>query len=299
VNGVLVLLVSSVSIFTLNANREHFSLLYNSHYQRIVADAGLHPNRPKLVDSHHEITEYYQIRYKPRLELEWCDSFENEIKFRNFIKVQVAKNESIYFGAWSKTNPNYTSIIKEYYPNEIVKNYLGGSTHLFHQSGESTDMVLSDLNFVETELLNWTNINEFKVVHNERHYYTLDSTNEWSPTFKAKLKDIATHKSNVIRASVRVKPIDGISDMSLVAVIEENGETKHWSNVEFSRFVEYPNDQWQVVHQGINLSDVSFGDEATITFFVWNKGKRKILLDDFEILRVEGNTYKYGLRDEF
>ena len=161
------------------------------------------------------------------------------------------------------------------------------------------DVVITDLDFAETALPNWTNVAEGKVVHNERHYYTLDSANEWSPTFKIKLRDVISHQNNTIRASVRVKPINGISDVSLVAVIEGNSEIKHWSNVEFNRFVEYPSDQWQVVHQSINLSDVMCGDDATIAFFVWNKGKQKVLLDDFEILRVDGNKYKYGLRDEF
>jgi len=72
-NGVLVLLIASVSIFTLAFNRKHFSLLYNSHYEQIVADAALHPTIPKLVDSHHEITEYYEARYKPMNEFQWCE----------------------------------------------------------------------------------------------------------------------------------------------------------------------------------------------------------------------------------
>lgn len=301
INFTLVIVIALVSIFTLNVKRQHFRLLYNSHYQHIVSDIGVARRlnaHPFIIDSHHKISQYYQDKEEYPAKYVWCDLFENELEFRAYIRSQADLSTSIYFGAWSSTNPNYESIIKEYYPNETwVRNYLGGSTHIFSQ-GTASDSLFSRLNFKEKEQVHWNNIDRKRIIL-EENSYLLDSLSEWSPTYKIRLGDIVTHKNNTVRASVRIKPISGIQGVSLVAIVEENGKTKHWSNVELSRFVETDKEQWQVVHQGINLSDVAAGPGAIITFFVWNQGKEKLYIKDFEIRRVEGNKVKYGLRDDF
>ena len=305
VNAILVGVILAVSGFTLIKDRLHFSLLHSSHYEHIVVDTRIADQQDstlKLIDSHRKITAYYSVKNEVNLEnVVWLDSLGTEREFRVFIQEQAEKYKHIYLGAWASINPNYVHIIKEYFPYVLFQNdYVGGSTSLFTKEHKPAFSArVSRLDLTQEATPEWSNIDSSHVFQGLLSGYLMDSTLEWSPVYSSTLSASTVHSNDVLWATVMLKTMNSLDDVSIVAVVEEDGEVVHWSNAELNRFIGNSPQDHEIAYHTLLLNNIACGPSAQVKFFVWNKGKKTFKISEFWINVKQGNRLVYGLTDEF
>ena len=139
-NATLVLVIMVLNISVLVLNRQHFYFVTHSPYEQILKEHDLAQkkyagNVTSLIDSHHEISDYYIKRDNIPTNFSWSDSIGSIYDLGLFLKEQQSKNEYLYFGALTESNPVLVNIIMGYFP-ELVwqKNYSGGTAYLFSRA---------------------------------------------------------------------------------------------------------------------------------------------------------------------
>lgn len=303
-NLVVVLLILGVGAYSLSIERQHFRLFYNSHYEHIVSDIDevdvAEDQTLFLIDSHKEITDYYRQENEVIDTLMFLQDFTDELSFRSFLESNVEKYNQVYLGAWSSTNANFVPMIMEYFPTIRWQNsYVGGSTILLTKELPDKASSGSSLTFEDDASDGWSSYEVERDTSNENGYYRLDNDVEWSMAYVDTLYHLVDSRYDFIDISVDAKSDSSVQGLSLVVVIEENGITRHWNNVVFSRFMELGDTSWSKVHHSVQLSDVVFGKDAVIKTFVWNSQKEEVSLDNYAVHVRQGNSVVYGLRDDF
>jgi hypothetical protein len=141
------------------------------------------------------------------------------------------------------------------------------------------------------ERKNWVNITHFQ----GEHSYALDSTQEWSPSFTTKLNDIITNKNNFIDITLYALVKDSPKDLLLVCSLDSRGKNIHWGATPFDTF-QPKKDEWVKIHHTLKLADSYLNyPDITLSVYVWNKGRKDLFIDKFEVRTRKGNPIVYGL----
>ena len=126
---------------------------------------------------------------------------------------------------------------------------------------------------------------------------------EWGPTYTNDLNAIINNENNFIHLSIKAKSSENDLDgVILVSSLDLNGENIYWSGTNFKDFqynVESINNEWVKIHHCLKLSDIKL-QHNNIVFkaYIWNKEKKNLLFDDFEIELIDGNPIIYGLNQK-
>ncbi len=309
-NLVLVLGILLINVYTLTEERKHYSLFYNSSFERIVTDyiqaKETNRNVVSVIDSHKKITRYYLEKHDTDSAFTWFDSFSNEAEFISFLREKSKTNDVLYLGAMASVKPNTVPIIRQYFPvMQVQNNYFLGSTYLFSKSGEDKRKYVTRYGFETSPPEGWGSVSNEKILDtrglNETLSYQMDSLTEWSPTFATPLGPVITHENNYIDLSVKVKSRHDISEALLIATVESKDGVVHFSGADFKTFVKAAADStgWYTVFHSLKLSDMNLDfSSVSLKAFVWNKGKNTFLVDDFTIKIRDGNPVVYGLYEK-
>jgi hypothetical protein len=306
-NLYLVIIIFVINIFSLAVNRKHFNLFYNSPYKQLLVDNYYARNNNdsilSIIDSHKRISEFYYPETNIDTNFIWLNSFEIEKNFSDYLKEQSQFTNYLYFGGTSGNNPITVPIIMEYYPTiEWQKNYAGSTSYLFSKKPLLTTNFIEFYDFETKAKEAWTTIDLSKFIDTAsvsgNSSYFIDSTIEWSPTFSKTLKETITNKNNFIDISVKVYMPNGTNEQLLVASIDAKDENIYWGGTSFDRFItdSTQNNAWITIHHSIKFSDMNTQNtDIKLKVFVWNKGKKNFLIDDFKVELREGNPVIYGL----
>lgn len=310
INALLVLTIILINTLSLVFERKHFSIFYKSAYQEILAvQDSLKKSNPdciSIIDTDPRISHYYTK--KLQLDSSYI-AFDNSKPLKDFVKQLKSINTNfLYYGCLSGSNPLLVPVIQESFPNLVwQKNYYGGCAYLFSKTKlKTTSMPIyhSLMNF-EVELPSWSTGNKENWVESfsnqADHYYSMDSLQEWSPTFTINLKEINEDENNFIDISVYSLSEDIPKDVMLVSSLESKGKSIDWRATSFDTFYDSNLIQngWIKVFHTIKLSDIylSFPD-IELKVYVWNKGKQNFFIDDFEIKVRRGNPIIYGVYEK-
>ncbi len=309
-NLVIVLVILFVNGYSLIVERKHYTLFYNSSFERIVTDF-IHAkdnfsNTLTVIDSHKKITRYYLQKYDADSTFTWFDSFGDEAEFIKFLKQKSQTNEYLYFGALSSNKPNTIPIIRQFFPvMETENNYFLGSTYLFSKNGENDRKFISNYDFEGSAPEGWSSVNSEKIVDtkgfHDSYSYLMDSLTEWSPTFSIPAGQVITHENNYIDVSVRAKTDTDVSEILLITTLESEDGVVHFSGADFRSFINQGVDstEWITVYHSLKLADINLDySSLKLNVFVWNKGKNTFLMDNFRIKVRDGNPYVYGLYEK-
>lgn len=233
-------------------------------------------------------------------------SLSNEIGLISFLE-ENSNYSKLYFGCVSSNNPISIPIIQDYYPTiEWQRNYVGGTTYLFSKNRPSIKVnPIEKLDFENGSSKLWSSIDLTKITDSisfsGEKSYMIDKDTEWGPTFSENLNKIILNENNFLDISVKAKAIDCIDDVVLVASLETDDKNIYWGGTDFSRFV-MPNqidNNWITIYHSIKLSDANLNYEnIKLKVYVWNKGKKNFVIDDFEINIRTGNPVIYGLNEK-
>lgn len=308
INLIVVLAILLVNCYSLIDGRKHYEVFYTSVYQQILADYeerdDTQENPLLIIDSNKKITDYYSAKEETKTNWVSFDSFANIQEFQSFLDNESKTHQELYFGCVSFNNPLTVAIIQDYFPNMVwQKNYFGGTTYLFNKQGEILSDVIANLDFESEIDTAWTSIKmeniSISTTSSDRISYRLDSTMEYGPTYSKKLSEIISNENNFIDVSLNVYGLQ-LPDLVLVASLESGGENIHWSGSNFNQFLSSDSTmEWRRFHHSIKLSDVDQDyDDILLKVFIWNKGKANLEIDDFKILKREGNPIIYSFNEK-
>lgn len=289
--------VLSFSIMILGAyslieTRRHYTVFYESVYENILLDLekakASHPHGIYLIDSHPEITEYYQR--KDHLEdpyISFNEEFQSLKDFKKYLQDHHGEHETLYFGCLSNSNSKIIPLILEFYPFiERQGNYFGGTTYLFTQKVAPRTTALAKWVVPLTSL----EAQKAQSVH-------FDGNLEWGPSFTLDLKSFVNSRNNFIDLSVEIESANNLKDVVLVGEITEGDEKVYWGGSDGNDFVLETSQDTLVttVYQTLKLSDIKVDrEEAVLTVYVWNKGHKEFTVKEVSVSRRQGNPIIYS-----
>jgi len=307
INLLLVLAILAVNTYALVAERKHYSLFYNSIYERIMTDhqdaLKSHKRLASIVDSDKVISEYYTRKLNLDTNFVWYDSFVSERDLIAFLKKEQQRSEFLFFGCLSSNNPVTVALIQDYFPTIIQqKNYFGGTTYLFSKAISKEHNIIEYQNFENKEKKCWSSMDKSKFVDtvsfSGKYSYAIDSNTEFSFSYSRPLKEFLKNENNFIDISVKVCMPDTINECNLVATLSTEDSVYYWGASSFSTFKTNKTlkEGWVTVHHSVKLSDINVGiRNLKLTVNIWNKSRNSFLVDDVIIKLRAGNPVIYKL----
>jgi hypothetical protein len=286
---IFVFIITTVGIITLVYNREHYKLLHNSIYERVIEDAkSIDRNRNEVcfvLNSNTRITSYYLNKEPLDFKTIRIDKVVNLSKSVKILDSLKNRFSSLYYGATASKSPHLMGFITSYYPYFEFKNdYFKGNTYLFSQNSGSP---IADT--IESKFLK------------ENEQFRLKNSSEWGPAILVNLEETQYSKNDYFDVVVNVTALDTIRDIKLVASIKSGAKTIYWNETNFKRFYAI-NDTAQrfVLHNVLKLSDINLNyDSLKLHTYLWNKTKGSYKLNSFTVRRIHGNPIVYGEQGTF
>ncbi|MCD4788662.1 MAG: glycosyltransferase family 39 protein [Bacteroidales bacterium] len=313
---VIIIVFTSVSIFTLIYEREHYKLFYESGYKEILIESAK-VNKVKGEDNVTTILylpEKIHEYYLDKLQIDGDDFYNpanigNFIKFREFLTKQSSDYLVIGWGGFP--NLEYLAIAEEIYPYMIQKKtWFNTDFYLFSKiKPKKKDYSFADRIIYHSEHnfdkhgAGWDDVKPINtqpgISYKDDRVLRLDKTSEYSPGFRAELHNIIEKKTNIIFISVDALMPDTISNALLVSVLKSEGKVIDWRANSFNDFIDKPNKRLSI-YLAVKLPDINLDyPDIEISTFVWNKNLEEFFVDDFRIVVREGNPVIYSLYYDF
>jgi hypothetical protein len=308
VNLILVSAILVTNVITLIYSRKHYEMFFRSAYEYILTDywniKKESSNTVFIIDSHEIISDYYISRLNIDTGfVQYSNSFQNIKEFKTYLENVKDTYDKLFLGCLSSASPNIVPLVQDYFPDiEIQNNYFGGTTYLFSKQAATTINTINYLSFDSAMPENWNSIDTARIISindtTRDNAFLMDGDIEWGPTFSVPLNDIIKNDNNFIDVSVKVSTKENLDGVILVASLESSAEMIYWGGTEFNDFVlpQQEESEWFMVHHSIKLSDIYLKcNDIFIKIYIWNKGKKNFIFDDFTISLREGNPVIYGL----
>ena len=280
----LIISILIIGIVTLTLRRMHFNVFYHQPYQEEVTNtfkvldeiggdkkATIELMMPPL------FKEHYFKKYRREFKAEVYNPFDNKMDtkaFREFVNRQTT--DYFIFGC---PPLEYIEIIKEKYPY-IVKREQGFnySFYCFAKQKPTTEL------------------HEQVIFSRKMDPSTIDSAMEYGKDFKEKIKNIIPNRHVILNVSASLLPADTASNPSLVIDIQENGKSIEWYGADYKTFNNNISGA-NTVYLSRDLTDFDFKKHPTaeIKIYVWNRDKKKLAIDNFNIEVIRSNPLIYAL----
>lgn len=301
----VILIVGSGSLIF---QRQHYTLFYNSPFEKILTDGSetkdKYPNTLSIIDSHKKITDYYIRKNNLNQEFIWLDQLDQVYSLDPFLAQAADSYDYLYLGCVSQNHPLTVPIIMDYFPTIVwQRNYAGGTTYLFSREKPLQTTSAEVLDFENAPAGSWTGIDGNKLVRSpDGTTCLLDSTTEWGPGYVNNLNNLAPWPNGYIDVSVKAFITEQAEEILLVTSLDQGDKNIHWSATPFSAFIKNDLEKpgWIKVHHAVKLSDIpARNKEITVKAFIWNKGRSTFQFDDFTVAGRKGNPLLYGLTQPF
>ncbi len=282
-----VIIISSILItgtLTMIITRKHYQVFYHQPYQEQIT------NTYKMLDQigdAKKVTielmipvlykEHYIKKYGREINSIYFNPFEEKVDtkaFRKFVNEQTT--DYFIFGC---PPLEYLQIIKEKYPYMIKKEE--GFTYSFYCFAKQKPA---------------TELHEQVIFSRKMEASTIDSAMEYGKDFKEKIKNIIPNRHVILNVSASLLPADTASNPSLVIDIQENGKSIEWYGVDYKTFNNNISEA-NTVYLSRDLTDFDFKKHpnAEIKIYVWNRDKKKLAIDNFNIEVIRSNPLIYAL----
>ncbi len=305
VNLALVIAILVVNTFSLIFERDHYRIFYNSVYEKLVLDfrSVEDKNYLTMIDSHPAITRYYLNKHQISQTFHWEKEVENEDELIDFLKANANHYDTLYLGCISSIHPVAIPVIRDYYPELAVENnYMGGSSYIFARTGKANRNTVSLLDFNHSSPKFWSGIDPHGIIKdstlNGNYQYRMNEEMEWGPTYTRNIKELISSQNDFIDISIDLTPEDSLNQVILVASLEDSGQSIFWNGSDAARYKSNSIQDSPAIraHISIKLSDIKLrGNDVMLKVFLWNKGKRNFVADNFTISLRKGNPILYGL----
>ncbi|HXB11429.1 MAG TPA: glycosyltransferase family 39 protein [Bacteroidia bacterium] len=311
----IVSIVCFVNVYVLVYERKHYDIFYLSPYEQnaLLTDSihrALGKNRAisfMEADMDTKRNEhYYANKYKLDTSFVALDTTIDKVSFADLLEDHP--REYLSYASIAQANPVHIPMILSDYPYLVKQyNFYGGAFYIFSsEKGKYTSpYIFQFCNYFEDESLKlWSGLDP-KMLNDSIHYsglhsYKMDSLHEYGPKFSCKLKDMVINKNYLITASAEVYPLGPMDDVFIVFAIERQGKIICQSSSAVKEFIMYGiKKKWVKVYHALELSDLDIDyPDVKVSIYIWNKGRKRFYLDDFEVKTMKGNPIIYGLSEK-
>lgn len=270
----LLLIIGVLIIFTLQQNRKHFTLFYQSPYEEIVLEANeaQKDGIPLLIYSDKRITEFYEKKHGIKLEYINQEDFSQENQLWSSLDSVYRHNQLLFVGVIN-SNPPYTlAFVNQFYgEKKAINDYFGGSTFIYSTSN--------------------------KLEHSKTENLTAE---EYSGMISIPIETMIEHKMDFIDCIADVSVLDSaFINLHLVSEIRLGDSLYHWSAGKLSQTYIANQDNQHVLINSLKLADIDFPKEAELRVYFWNPDKLPFQSSTIRITKRKGNRMLYGIYDPF
>lgn len=304
----IILLVNSASLIL---ERKHYQIFYRGVYEQLLVNQ--HRSLQEfgddclaILDSEKKITQYYQEKLHTDSNFIWLSSFRTRHDFSNFLQGQ--QTGYLSYGCLSGTNPDFLSMIRDFYPAVIRQENLHGGTYYLFSSDPDADhqnqpVFQSGLDFEEYRHhwgpFRWDQVTD-SLSFEGNYAYVVRQETDYCPGFSYELEQMMTHENDFIDVSVEVYPSDPSNSSVLVTMLQSNEKLLYWKETPVNSFMDQRvvRNTWTRVHHTIKLSDIDLSyQNITILVYLWNRDRTNVVfyIDDFRVRIIPGNPVIYGL----
>ncbi|MFK5857408.1 MAG: glycosyltransferase family 39 protein [Bacteroidota bacterium] len=303
----LVPLLLIVNISTLVYGRDYYGIFYKQPYEQTIRTALVDNNADDvfLIDGGIPYyNEYYFNKY--RKSVPYFSNADNNISLVDFEHIISNIKESRVVA--SSLTGEQLQIVQLYFPFQIGFDY--GFTYEIYTFSKNEPIsepaikreLIAQTNF-ESEIGNWKDINdmiEYDICW-DGSYCLIPSANEWGPSIKFDLMDIAPKGLGIIDVELEISMPDTITKYLIVSSITEGKEVISWNALNFELFKPEVG-SWRKVFFSVDIQHVLKSRKnvkgLVLKINIWNVSKNKLLINYINIYRKPGNPVRYGLYNE-
>ena len=302
-NAVMVALIALVSISTLTLKRKYFYLMYNSIYKKIVEGNQKYNsvNNSVIAYSNKKINSYLMNKYK--LDSNYFEAdFDSLPKLDSFLKENLKKIDTIFFGQTTDCNPVVFNLIANYYPHiEKQNNYFLGQTYLLTKDKESRIEIMNinfdttitkSLSFKKENITDSVYLSFPNSYKCNRELYLLRFDDYHIGNWQIKPYDY-------IDISAKIFTTETQNDILMVAELIQNDSTIKWNGININSFTPKAQ-QWNSIYNSIMIPAFTTKElrNTKLKVYIWNKSKSIFFVDDYSIKIRKGNQYIYGIYEK-
>jgi len=300
---VAVLIIANTT--TLFAVRKHQIVFYKQPYEQmaLMSIETIKEHGEKDVAIAHSITEGFLDHYFKKYDQKF-----------NYLRIELPDTKVFYEYLNKQTahyfvigNPplEYLSIIKEKYPYQI-KLVEGFTCSVYCFTSEKPQneiketILYSEKNDFSVQKDRWTDyMAQTKKDLSGNSFYYMDSSLEYGCTYSNFITNVINDRYNVMNITATIDTEDPLANPVMVFEMQEGEKPILWSGAEYTnfRFKKGKNKmELSILCAGLKLRK---NRTPTFKFYIWNKTKSKIAVDDLNIEVVKSNPFIYGLYEPF
>ena len=312
INAAFVFIILLLGSYTLIYGRQHYEVFYKQGFDRIpLLIEETYENYPEDETATYldvgvpKMINFYFDKYDiPKNEIHYLKE-RDMAEFREMIGSSRA-DRVIY--AWTDgTALERISMLRDHYPYLLRKEvFFNAEFYVFSKLKEDADKnippnnLFSSVNDFEKEYENW-NFKKENILEDSmqtgNHVYLVKSGELYASSFKTSMEGLLNHPQNILQIGVDVFSWDSIPNAKLVLSIEnpDGSEPYHWNAADLDKSLSKAG-EWQRAYRCIRLSHTKVPDKnAILKAYIWNSGKDRFLIDDFEVSILEGNKNIYSI----
>ncbi|MBP7809698.1 MAG: glycosyltransferase family 39 protein [Bacteroidia bacterium] len=225
----------------------------------------------------------YELKYKRKFNYHIGEEFKDIASF----KAQV-KNSKADYVLLGEPTQSQLEIMLEYFPfiHEHWQTLNVNSYLLSKKEARPNRVGEGNPDYISSEKFEF-NFNKEKL---SGESYRVDSLDEFCYSATTELKKLNLKEGNVILAKVKLKSTEPLNDVGFnFSVSNQKDSTLFFGGTDIGQF--YTSDStghyaYSEIFIGSELKNW-LRQDAKITFFIWNRSKKKFTLSDFEIKVIE------------
>jgi len=204
------------------------------------------------------------------------------------------------YGCISNSGWEDYAVIKTKYPHLLVHRRLNeGDFYIFSRDSfpDLNEYYFTSEVDLTSDKPEWVNFKRANVKFPDQDLHTpvfcMDSSLEFSPTFRGPLRDICRHKNDIIDLSVEVETGIGFSEAFLQLCIYKKDELLSFQ----SRTINNENTgEFHTIYCSTRLADVEWRHHSLeVRGFIWNPKKQDLMIRKMTFSIRHGNPVLYGL----
>lgn len=301
---VLVGLCAFMIIPSLIAERKHYRLFYTSPYREILTEARKSADSLGrsacfvMIDTQRSKSEYYLEHGELRnFRVDYMhDAFETPV-ISNIVDTCTAKY--FVYGCISNSNPVDYPIIMAKFPSLLLhKRFNEADFYVFAKDSSSflsEYYFTADADFVSDSpgwLNIWPNGIWYSATDPDNPVYSLAGT-EFSPLFKALLRDICRHKNDIVDICADIETPPEFREAWLQLGIYSNQDLLSYQN---TLIRQGKPGEFRKIFCSYRLADIEWRHHfLNVQGFIWNPRQQDILIRTMSFRIRHGNPILYGL----
>ena len=307
-NGIVVGSILLITIFSLVIERQNYTVTYSRSLEHMMTDMdhkAKHKHMGFILDFEGISVDYFKKKNKITTKFGSLKAAVTQKQFQAY--VQGVTDNYFLLGTISNSNANHIPIVLEEFPYIVwQKNYVNHTAYLFSKTGTSEQkrkcIVHQSFDLVAKEKYNWLNVldshkQDALQAESTNLCYKIAAGEEWGSSLNIPVEKYIVTGYEFIDVSVKIYSKSDSSTAMLTASLMLGDSSTFWGASEFNQFpskVEGPFFT-KTLHYSLKLSDVVKSKKnLALQIGLWNRDKREIYIDNFDVHLREGNPILYG-----